>query len=190
LPLARPNPLPLVLSALPYLLFYSLFTGAVQLSIYESYFFNSLNIIPIYYTSETYTGPGLQIVYGNYFLEVRAIPFTVGVFIAGLLGVNVAYLWTLYRMGGLKTCLRGGAGGGVAAFIASIATYSYICCGWAPSMLLVGGSAVAGFAAGFTVIPAAAATAILLFNAYILSKRIKALEGQSKAVLKLRGLDA
>ena len=182
MPLKRPKLFPLILSALSYLLFYSFFTGAVQLSVYESYYFNSFSILPVYYSSETYTGPGLQITYGSYFLEVRVVPFVVGMLIAVLLGVNVAYLWSLYRMGGLKTCLRDGAGGGFAAFIASIATYSYICCGWAPSMLLVGGSAVASFAAGFTVIPAAVAAVILLFNAYILSKRIKTLEIQSKAI--------
>ena len=178
----KPKIPPLILSTVPYLVFYSFFTGAVQLSVYENYLFRSLSIIPIYYRSETYTGPGLQVIYGTYFLEIRLLPFIAGVVISVLLGINVAYLWMLYRKGGLRTCLRGGAGGGLAAFIASIATYSYICCGWAPSLLLVGGSAVASFTMGFTVIPTAIAGIILLFNAYILSKRIEALDKQITAV--------
>ena len=186
MPFTRPSIAPLVVSALPYLALHAISTGAIQVSTYSSYVFRSFKVIPVYYSSETYTGPGLQILYGSSFVVVRLIPFLIGIAIAVLFGLNVAYLWMLHKMGGLRTCLKGGTGGGVAAFIGSIATYSYVCCGWAPSMLLIGVSAVASFTSAFTIIPTAIAAVGLVFNAYLLSRRIKVLQKQSKMLLLAR----
>ncbi len=180
----RPSVAVMLASFFPYLLFYSFFTGAIKHTNYPNYFFKELRIVPVYYNSETYTGPGIQIFLGTGFTEIRLIPFLLGVFISFLLGLNIAYLWKLYRSGGAKACLTGSAGGGFAAFIASIATFSYVCCGWAPSMLLMGVSAVASLTMAFTVIPTAIASAVLVFNAYILSRRLDIIDRQRELMIK------
>ena len=159
----------LVLSTIAYLTFYSLFTGAIQYLPAQRLELERNFILLTYVTSQTYTGPLLQIIGEGYLIDVRIISAIMGVVVSVLFGINISILWKLYRTGKIRTCLVGAGGGGTAALIASLACSSYLCCGWAPSLILLGVAA----ATTLTMVTTPIAIALLTINAIILTKRAR-----------------
>jgi hypothetical protein len=122
----------------------------------------------VYFESQSYTGPGLQLFYGGSMISVRILVVLLGVLLAVLVSLNVLMLLRLWRLGQLRSCLVRGSGAGLAVFLSSIASATYTCCGWAPTVAILGVS----LASSLGLVPALASATLLAFNAAILHKRL------------------
>ncbi len=122
----------------------------------------------VYYESQSYTGPGLQLFYDGSMISVRILVVLLGVFLALLVSLNVFMLLRLWRLGQLRSCLVRGSGAGLAVFLSSIASATYTCCGWAPTVAILGVS----LASSLGLVPALASAALLTLNAAILYRRL------------------
>lgn len=155
---------------LAYLAFYIYFTGVVQ--VFPLPFgVAGFTISTGYMEGQLYTGPVLQLIYGANIVSVKILPIPLAVALATLFGVNASLLWHLYRKRLLRACLLGGAGGGVGALLASVASFSYACCGWPLSIGLMGVSLISVISPYLT----AAALILLAYNAFMLRHRIRVL---------------
>ncbi len=167
----------MIASSFGYLLYYVWFTGVIQFQAVSVGFQISgfsLNFFEM--SSVAYTGPALQIIDGSTIVNVRLIALLISVTLAFALGLNISLLWGIYRLHGLKTCLYLGGAGGFGAMVANLASFSYLCCGWATSLLLIGSTLFAALSIFITI-----GVALLLFtNAYILGRRYVALTGQRR----------
>jgi hypothetical protein len=161
------------LVALAYFAFYTYFTGIIDYQWVAGYAVAGFYLKPVTITSSTYTGPGLQLIASSLLVTIRLLPLALAAVLSALFGFNIALIWTLYKIGGSKLCLKPGSGGGLAAFLANLAPFSYICCGWAGSLILVGGT----FLAAFSNLIAGAAIGLLALNGYVLSKRLQLVGG-------------
>jgi len=157
----------LALSSTVYFAFYSLFTAAIQFFTISDYGVAGLSFRVVEVSSQLYTGPALQIVAGSVLVMLRILPAVLATVLAVVFGFNVSIIWRLYRLRALRSCLLGGAGGGVGSFVASLASFSYLCCGWAASLLVFAG----GLVASLGVAASLGAIAFLTLNAVILSRR-------------------
>jgi hypothetical protein len=165
-PQLRSSRLLLVITALGYLTYYAWFTAIIQQTT------TALTIDGLYVglqqtSSASYSGPALQIISGSTIIIVRLIPMLVAVALAVAFGLNVSFLWALHRHGGLRACLYLGGATGVGAAIASLASFSYLCCGWAASIVLIGTT----FFASLSIYISVGTTILLGTNAYILARR-------------------
>ncbi|MDJ0269318.1 MAG: hypothetical protein NXY59_01990 [Aigarchaeota archaeon] len=161
----------LAASSLGYLAFYIFFTGTAQYLTTPAYGIEGIHVKLMSIETQTYTGPILQLIGDGYLITVRLVPAAIGAVLAALVGVNVSILWYLYRARSLKACLLGGGAGGAGALIANLACFSYLCCGWAPSLIILG----TAFTAAFGTAISAIAIALLTLNAIILAKRMNAI---------------
>ncbi len=175
----RPKLTILILALVGYYLFYTYFTGSIQYLPTPSYGIKSVKIVYVFFSSETYSGPGLEIVGNGFLIMVRIYPLLLGFLLSFLFGLNIAYLWQIYRAGMLRSCLLAGSGSGAAAIVASLVSAGYLCCSWTPSLLLLGGSLIASLG----MLPSLIAAALLTLNAYILSRRI---ENAERVLQKIR----
>ncbi len=169
----------MVASSLGYLSYYVWFTGIVQLQTVSVGFpLSGLSLNFFEMSSAAYTGPAFQIVDGSTIINIRLIALLISAALAFALGLNISLLWGIYRLRGLRTCLYLGGASGFAAIAANLASFSYLCCGWATSMLLIGSTFLAGFSIFMTI-----GVALLLFtNAYILRRRYESLTGASSKI--------
>lgn len=122
----------------------------------------------VYYESQSYTGPGLQLFYDGSMMVVRLLVVLLGASLAFLVSLNVLMLFRLWVLGQLRSCLVRGSGTGLAVLLSSIASATYTCCGWAPTVAILGVS----LASSLGLVPALASTVLLAFNAAILHRRI------------------
>ncbi|HIQ29517.1 MAG TPA: hypothetical protein EYH45_03030 [Candidatus Caldiarchaeum subterraneum] len=157
------------LSSIVYLVVYSIFTGAIQYIPAQHLGLNRIYVIFTSVETQTYTGPMMQIIGEGFILAFRIISIAVGAAIALLVGFNIGIMWRMYRLGKLKTCLVGGAGGGSGALIANLACSAYLCCGWAPSLLVLG----TALSASLTTITTPISISLLTVNAILLTKKTK-----------------
>lgn len=122
----------------------------------------------VYFESQSYNGPGVQLFWGENMLSVRLFVVLLGVIIAALVAVNVGLLIRLASRGLIRACLIRSTGTGLAMLLSSIASATYLCCGWAPTVALLGISV----ASSLGLIPAIASAILLTLNAFILRKRL------------------
>ena len=154
------------LSSLGYLLYYVLFTGIIQQVSTGGYtiagtYFKLVNV-----ESVSYSGLGLQLITGSTIISLKVGPLILSVVMATLFGINIALFYFLYRRVGLRACFYGGIGGAGAIF-ASFASFSYLCCGWALPLVLIGSTLLATFSMAIAI----GSIALLTFSAFILWKR-------------------
>ncbi len=169
----------MIMSSFCYFSYYVWFTGIIQLqTVNVGFVISGLFLNPFWMSSSAYTGPALQIIDGSTIVNVRLIALLISVALAFALGLNISLLWGIYRLRGLKACLYLGGASGFGAIVANLASFSYLCCGWATSMVLIGSTIFAALSIFITI-----GVALLLFtNAYILGKRYASLTGKRKLV--------
>ena len=160
----------LPVSALGYFAFYAVFTGILLVEGLGGYSIAGIHGQLVEIASATYSGLAVQIVAGSTLLTIRLSPFLVSLVLSIVFGLNIALLWALYRLGGLRTCLTFGGTGGVGAILANLASFSYLCCGWAASLVLIGSTFLATLSSFISL----GATVLLAVNALILSERYTA----------------
>ncbi|MEM1944780.1 MAG: hypothetical protein QW756_03525 [Nitrososphaerota archaeon] len=153
-----------------YMVFYSYFTGLAQLFTLPYPVAGSAAVIG-QMVGELYTGPVLQLFWGQYLLNIRLLPIPIAIALSTLFAVNASLLWYLYRSRLLRTCLLGGAGGGLGTIMASVASFSYTCCGWPISLGLMGAGLISVLSPYLTT----AALILLGYNAYMLWARVRIL---------------
>ncbi len=158
------------ISSIMYLIAYSLFTGAVQYIPAQHLGLDNAYLVFTNVETQTYSGPLIQLIGDGYMLDFRVFSLIIGAVISVLVGINIAILWRLYRAGKLRACLVGGAGGGSGALIANLACSAYLCCGWAPSLIVLG----TALTTSISIITTPISIALLAFNAVILTKRARA----------------
>ncbi|MEM2973377.1 MAG: hypothetical protein QXS50_04425, partial [Candidatus Caldarchaeum sp.] len=105
-------------------------------------------------------------------VNIRVYPALLGVVVSSLVGYNTGLLYTLLRKRLLRTCLLGTAWSGVGGLLASVISFGYVCCGWPASLALFGVGLITALSPYLT----AAAITLLAANAYVLAKRLHALE--------------
>jgi hypothetical protein len=157
---------PPVVSTL-YLALFSYLSGAIQYSANQGFTVQGLRIVWVFYESASYSGPGLQLFWDSSLLAVRLLVLVLGVFIAMLVYVNLVLLYRLWSRGLLYSCLVRGAGAGLVTAISALASATYICCGWAPTVAIL----EITLASGLGLIPALVSAGLLALNAYLLYKR-------------------
>jgi hypothetical protein len=104
-------------------------------------------------------------------LAVRLFVLLLSVSITLLVYVNLFLLFRLWNRGLLYTCLVQDAGTGFMTAISAFASATYICCGWAPTVAVLGIT----LALGLGLIPALISAGLLSLNAYLLYRRTVAL---------------
>ncbi|GBC71773.1 hypothetical protein HRbin02_01561 [Candidatus Calditenuaceae archaeon HR02] len=151
-----------------YFLLFAYLSGGIQYFELPSIGAVTPTAVFVYYESQSYTGPGLQLFYDESMISVRILVVLLGVSLALLVSLNVLMLFRLWILGQLKSCLVRGSGTGLAVLLSSIASATYTCCGWAPTVAILGVS----LASSLGLAPALASAALLAFNAAILYRRL------------------
>ena len=127
---------PPVVSAL-HLVLFSYLSGAVQYFTNSGFAVQGLRVVWVFYESASYSGPGLQFFWDSSMFAVRLFVLLLGVSIASLVYVNLFLLFRLWSRGLLYSCLIRGAGTGLMTAISALASATYICCGWAPTVAVL-----------------------------------------------------
>jgi hypothetical protein len=105
----------------------------------------------------------------GFVLTVRWLAFGLGIAISVLSALNVYYLTALYVTGRIRSCLVVSGGSLAGAVLGFMASAFYLCCGWAPSLILLAlGIGVAGT---LGLIPGYIGAFLLALNAWVLRKR-------------------
>ncbi|MEM0382491.1 MAG: hypothetical protein QW059_04425 [Nitrososphaerota archaeon] len=151
-----------------YLLLFTYLSGGIQYFELPGIEITAPRAVFVYFESQSYSGPGLQLFYDSSMISVRVLVVLVGALIASLVFLNTHMLIELWRRGQLRSCLVRGAGTGMAMLLSSIASATYTCCGWAPTVALLGVS----LASSLGLIPALVSIVFLSLNAAILHKRL------------------
>ncbi|MCS7094589.1 MAG: hypothetical protein NZ988_02090 [Thaumarchaeota archaeon] len=155
-----------------YFVAFSIMSGALSALTVPKIGVTGVVVTPAYIESQAYTGPAIQIISDGLVVTLRTYAVLLGALLSSLLALNVFYLMTLYIQGRLRSCLLVGGGSAVGAFIGTLASTFYLCCGWAPSLILA--FMGIGIASTLGMIPAYIGAALLAFNAYLLRMRVKA----------------
>jgi len=166
------GPLPGALAAvsgIAYLIGYSVLSGSVTYSAAPPIGIEGILLIPAFVESQTYTGPATQVIGDGFVLTVRWLAFGLGVAISVLLALNVYYLTALYVTGRIRSCLVVSGGSFAGAVLGFMASAFYLCCGWAPSLILL--ALGIGMAGTLGLIPGYIGAALLGLNAWVLRKR-------------------
>jgi len=158
-----------------YFAYYVFFTGVVEVSSFGRFLVEGTHLEFVQIVSGTYNGPGIQLVGSSFIVTIRTIPLLLSLALSAAIGTNVSLFHYLYRNGGLRACFYGGLGG-VGALLSNLASFSYLCCGWALSLVLIGST----FLATLSAIIGVASLLLLGLNAYILWNRSVALTGTLK----------
>lgn len=151
-----------------YTLLFAYLSGGVQVFELPGFEVSIPTLALVYFESQAYTGPGLQLFWGGSMVSVRLLVLLLGLLISLLVSINIYFLLKLSSRGLLRACLMRGAGTGLAMLLSSIASATYLCCGWAPTVALLGIS----LASSLGLTPAVASAALLTLNALILHKRL------------------
>ncbi|MEM4310828.1 MAG: hypothetical protein QXX95_00355 [Nitrososphaerales archaeon] len=175
IPKGRGNKILLIISAIGYLTYYLFFTGIVQVDIITGYSILGLYLKLVSISSATYSGPAFQIINSSSVITIRSLPFLLSLFLSIAFGLNVTLMCVLYRLRGFKACLYAGGAGGIGTIIANLASFSYLCCGWAASLALIGSTFLATLSPLITL----GAAALLMFNAFLLGKRYSLITAKS-----------
>jgi hypothetical protein len=158
-----------IVSGIAYLIGYSVLSGSVTYSAAPPLGIKGIVLVPAYIESQTYTGPATQVIGEGFVLTVRWLAFGLGIAISVLLALNVYYLMALYVTGRFKSCLVVSGGSFAGAVLGFMASAFYLCCGWAPSLILLAlGIGVAGT---LGLIPGYIGALLLGLNAWVLRKR-------------------
>ena len=158
-----------VASGIAYLIGYSLLSGSVTYNAAPPLGINGIILVPAYIESQTYTGPATQVIGEGFVLTIRWLAFGLGIAISVLLALNVYYLMVLYVTGRIRSCLVVSGGSFTGAVLGFMASAFYLCCGWAPSLILLAlGIGVAGT---LGLIPGYIGAFLLGLNAWVLRKR-------------------
>ncbi len=171
---SRWGPLPGALatvSSIAYLIGYSVISGSVIYSEAPPIGIRGLLLIPAFIESQTYTGPATQVIGEGFVLTVRWYAFGLGVIISVLLALNVYYLMALYVTGRIRSCLVISGGSFAGMVLGFMASAFYLCCGWAPSVILL--ALGIGMAGTLGLIPGYIGAALLGLNAWVLRKRVR-----------------
>ncbi|MEM4298412.1 MAG: hypothetical protein QW815_08600 [Nitrososphaerota archaeon] len=157
-----------VLIGLAYFMLFAYLSGGIQYFELAGVDTAAPSVVFVYYESQSYTGPGLQLFYGGSMISVRILVVLLGGLLAFLVSLNMLMLFRLWILGHLKSCLVRGSGTGLAVLLSSIASATYTCCGWAPTVAILGVS----LASSLGLVPALVSAVLLAFNAVILRKRL------------------
>ncbi|MEM2238065.1 MAG: hypothetical protein QXR26_08225 [Candidatus Caldarchaeum sp.] len=161
-----------ILITICYMVFYMFFTGAAQYIHTARLGIPETRLILTEVQTQLYTGPLIQVVGDGFIINLRVYPMLVGLLVSTLVSLNGTLVWILYRKKLLRTCLLGGAWGGLAGFAASIVSFGYVCCGWPASLALFGLGLVATLSPYLTT----AAIILLAANSYTLYRRLTILQ--------------
>lgn len=160
-----------VAAGIAYLIGYSLLSGSVTYSAAPPVGVRGLILVPAFIESQTYTGPATQVIGEGFVLTVRWLAFGLGLAMSVLLAINVYYLMALYVTGRIRTCLVVSGGSLAGAVLGFMASAFYLCCGWAPSLVLV--ALGIGLAGTLGLVPGYVGAALLALNAWVLRKRVR-----------------
>ncbi|MEM0445033.1 MAG: hypothetical protein QXO86_06105 [Nitrososphaerota archaeon] len=151
-----------------YMAVFSYLSGATQYFLLPNIRVEGFKAVYVYFESQNYNGPGIQLFWNESMVMVRLYVVFLGALISALVVLNVDMLLKLVRRGMVRACLLRSTGTGLAMLLSSIATATYACCGWAPTVAILGISlsSILGLA------PAIASAALLSANAFILHKRL------------------
>lgn len=160
-----------ITAGIAYLVGYSLLSGSVTYSAAPPLGIRGLLVVPAFIESQTYTGPATQLIGDGFVVTVRWLAFGLGLAISVLLALNVYYLMALYVTGRIRTCLVVSGGSLAGAVLGFMASAFYLCCGWAPSLVLV--ALGIGLAGTLGLVPGYIGAALLALNAWVLRKRVR-----------------
>ncbi len=160
-----------IISGIAYLTGYSFFSGSLTYNAAPPLGIRGVLLVPAFIESQTYTGPATQVIGDGFVLTVRWYALALGVIISVLLALNVYYLTALYVTGRIRSCLVVSGGSFAGALLGFMASAFYLCCGWAPSLILV--ALGIGMAGTLGLIPGYIGAALLGLNAWVLRKRVK-----------------
>ncbi|MDW8043805.1 MAG: hypothetical protein RMJ30_06175 [Nitrososphaerota archaeon] len=155
-----------------YFVAFSSLSGAASVWTTPRIGISGIVVTPAFIESQAYTGPALQLIGDGFVVTLKVYAVLLGALLSFLLALNAFYLLTLYAQGRLRTCLVVGGGSAIGAFIGTLASTFYLCCGWAPSLILA--LMGIGVASTLGMIPGYIGAALLAFNAYVLRLRVKA----------------
>jgi len=163
-----------------YLFLFLFMSGGIQVTEIPGVHFAAPKLVPVFFEAAAYTGPGLQVFTSDMIISVRYLVVLAGLLLTTLFSLNVKYILELLKLGLLRSCLVRGAGTGAAAFVSALASATYTCCGWAPSVALLGLS----LSSALGLAPALMAAALLTLNAAILRGR---LDSSRQGARRVRG---
>ncbi|GBC75288.1 hypothetical protein HRbin06_00605 [archaeon HR06] len=146
-----------------YFIFFSYFTGSLQIFETPPLGIEGIKILFVNFKSTTYSGPGFEVITEGLIIFLRLFPLLMGLVLSYLLYLNLSLILKLKSKGLLRTCLLGST----SSFLATISSVSYLCCGLAPSIILLGSSTLAYL--GF--LPSLIAISLLTLNLVILKRR-------------------
>jgi len=146
-----------------YFIFLSYFTGSLQVIETSPLGIKGIKILFVNFKSTSYSGPGFEVITEGLIIFLRLFPLLMGLILSYLLYLNLSLILKLRDKGLLRSCLLGST----SSLLATLSSVSYLCCGLAPSIVLLGSSTLAYF--GF--LPSLIAISLLTLNLIILRRR-------------------